>query len=63
MVKQILGSIETNMVKKERYLYRISNELSFITKFITFVGKHDIMRGSAEHNIIFANKCYKFSNK
>ena len=35
--------------------YRISNELSFITKFITWVGKHDIMRGSAEH-IIFANE-------
>ena len=45
------------------YIYRISNELSFITKFITFVGKHDIMRGSAEHNIIFANECNKFSNK
>ena len=43
--------------------YRISNELSFITKFITWVGKHDIMRGSAEHNIIFANECNKFSNK
>ena len=27
------------------------------------VGKHDIMRGSAEHNIIFANECNKFSNK
>ena len=45
------------------YIYRISNELSFITKFITWVGKHDIMRGSAEHNIIFANECNKFSNK
>ena len=43
--------------------YRISNELSFITKFITWVGKHDIIRGSAEHNIIFANECNKFSNK
>ena len=38
------------------YIYRISNELSFITKFITWVGKHDTMRGSAEHNIIFANE-------
>ena len=37
------------------YIYRISNELSFITKFITWVGKHDIMQGSAEH-IIFANE-------
>ena len=46
-----------------RKIYRISNELSFITKFITWVGKHDIMRGSAEHNIIFANECNKFSNK
>ena len=46
-----------------KYTYRISNELSFITKFITWVGKHDIMRGSAEHNIIFANECNKFSNK
>ena len=45
------------------YIYIISNELSFITKFITWVGKHDIMRGSAEHNIIFANDCNKFSNK
>ena len=36
------------------YIYRISNELSFITKFITWVGKH---------NIIFANECNKFSNK
>ena len=34
--------------------YRISNELSFITKFITWVGKHDIMRGSAnEFEILF----------
>ena len=24
---------------------------------------NDIMRGSAEHNIIFANECNKFSNK
>ena len=47
----------------KQYIYRISNELSFITKFITWVGKHDIMRGSAEHNIIFANECNKFSNK
>ena len=38
------------------YTYRISNELTFITKFITWVGKHDIMRGSAVHNIIFANE-------
>ena len=45
------------------FIYRISNELSFITKFISWVGKHDIMRGSAEHNIIFANECNKFSNK
>ena len=45
------------------YIYRISNELSFITKFITWVGKHDIMWGSAEHNIIFANECNKISNK
>ena len=41
----------------------MSNELSFITKFITWVGKHDIMQGSAEHNIIFANECNKFSYK
>ena len=34
-----------------------------MTKFITWVGKHDIMRGSTEHNIIFANECNKFSNK
>ena len=43
--------------------YRISNELSFTTKFITWVGKHDIMLGRALHNIIFANECNKFSNK
>ena len=43
--------------------YRISNELSFITKFITFVGKNDIMLGRASHNIMFANSCNKFSNK
>ena len=65
---------ETNLVETVLFLigtfpvvfiiyYRISNELSFITKFITWVGKHDIMRGSAEHNIIFANECNKFSNK
>ena len=34
---------------------------SFITKFITWVGKHDFMRGSAEHNIMFANECNKFT--
>ena len=45
------------------YKYRISNELSFITKFITFVGKNDIMLGRASHNIMFANECNKFSNK
>ena len=40
----------------------MSNELSFITKFITFVGKHDIMLDRASHNIMFANSCNKFSN-
>ena len=35
------------------YIYRISNELSFITKFITFVGKNDIMRGSLSSIISF----------
>ena len=42
---------------------KISNSLSFITKFITFVGKNDIMLGRASHNIMFANSCNKFSNK
>ena len=51
------------LLQKSNNIYRISNELSFITKFITWVGKDDIMRGSAEHNIIFANECNKFSNK
>ena len=37
--------------------------MSFITKFITFVGKNDIMLGRASHNIMFANSCNKFSNK
>ena len=42
---------------------KISNSLSFITKFITFVGKNYIMLGRASHNIMFANSCNKFSNK
>ena len=42
---------------------KISNSLSFITKFITFVGKNDIMLSRASHNIMFANSCNKFSNK
>ena len=41
----------------------ITNSLSFITKFITFVGKNDIMLGRVSHNIMFANSCNKFSNK
>ena len=36
--------------------------MSFITKFITFVGKNDIMLGRASHNM-FGNSCNKFSNK
>ena len=57
------NSSTTTRITSSGTTYRISNELSFITKFITWVGKHDIMWGSVEHNIIFANECNKFSNK
>ena len=37
--------------------------LSFITKFIAFIGKNDIMLDRALNKIIFANSCNKFSTK
>ena len=55
--KSIFRSFHSYVINK------ISNLLSFITKFITFVGKNDIMLGRASHNIMFANSCNKFSNK
>ena len=40
----------------ENNIYRISNELSFTTKFITFVGKNDIMLGSITKFITWVGK-------
>ena len=48
--------IGRHKLQRKLYAYNWLNHL-------TWVGKHDITPGSAEHNIIFSNECNKFSNK